>query len=205
MFSGGVSKVSVDLGTNHINVPLRWHIEQLQDMTPASSPSTSKATWPQWQLPWYFMGSLLVGGSVGVGVVVVGHERAGLVALAIERVQVLVGLEHFRPHLVAIDERRVVELVAGLFGVRLEAVGLGVGARLRVALGVGLVPRRRREGDDALLENVAAVGLLAEEVDGADRVPGHGLPPVGWDRWRRRCYARSRAATPAACRPRRLR
>jgi len=41
--SGGVSKVMVFLGTNHISVPLRWHIEQLHDMTSGISPSTSQS------------------------------------------------------------------------------------------------------------------------------------------------------------------
>jgi hypothetical protein len=47
IFSGGVSNVMACLGTNHIKMPLRWHIEQLHDMTSGISPSTSKAIWPQ--------------------------------------------------------------------------------------------------------------------------------------------------------------
>jgi hypothetical protein len=47
----GVSSRSWTRGTNHISTPLRWHMEQLQDVAPASVPSTSNATRPQWQLP----------------------------------------------------------------------------------------------------------------------------------------------------------
>jgi hypothetical protein len=43
----GVSRQSLSRGTNHISVPLRWQMEQLQAMAPLISPSTSNAILPQ--------------------------------------------------------------------------------------------------------------------------------------------------------------
>jgi hypothetical protein len=39
--SSGVSSRSAARGTNHSSEPLRWQIEQLQDIAPLISPSTS--------------------------------------------------------------------------------------------------------------------------------------------------------------------
>jgi hypothetical protein len=46
-----VASVNCWRGTNQSSDPLRWQMEQLQAIVPVSVPSTSKATWPQWQLP----------------------------------------------------------------------------------------------------------------------------------------------------------
>src|SRR3569832_1887962 len=51
--SSGVLSLNLSMGTNHRSEPLRWHIEQLQAIALSISPSTSKATLPQWQLPLY--------------------------------------------------------------------------------------------------------------------------------------------------------
>src|SRR5207342_3816450 len=58
----GVRSTSLSRGTNHSNDARRPHIEQLQASPLSISPSTSKATWPHWQLPWYFIASCSLGG-----------------------------------------------------------------------------------------------------------------------------------------------
>jgi hypothetical protein len=51
----GESSFSSGRGTNQSNEPWLWQIEQLQATTYFISPSTSNETFPQWQLPWYFI------------------------------------------------------------------------------------------------------------------------------------------------------
>src|SRR5688572_16353092 len=51
----GVFSRSLSRSTNHSSEPLRAHIEQLQASALSIVPSTSNATRPQWQLPWYFI------------------------------------------------------------------------------------------------------------------------------------------------------
>jgi hypothetical protein len=45
--ASGVSSLRLSRGTNHIREPLRWQIEQLQAIAPASVPSTSNLICPQ--------------------------------------------------------------------------------------------------------------------------------------------------------------
>lgn len=53
-------RLNCSRGTNHRREPLRRQIEQLQEIAPSISPSTSNATLPQWQLPLCIMSSRLL-------------------------------------------------------------------------------------------------------------------------------------------------
>lgn len=87
--SSGVSRVKLSRGANHSSDARREQMEQLQDIALSISPSTSNATWPQWQLPLYFMALTSLGVSVYLFALVIDIPIAGkgitLVAQGVQR------------------------------------------------------------------------------------------------------------------------